>query len=489
MSYETVIGLEVHVQLKTNTKMFCNCSAAFGAEPNSQICPVCTGQPGVLPVLNKKAVEFACRTALALNCTVNGFTKFDRKNYFYPDLPKAYQISQYDKPFAVKGFLPVADAAGNEKKIGITRVHMEEDAGKLLHPEIRNEENGIRRGDFSFVDLNRSGVPLLEIVSEPDMRSPEEAYQYLTMLKAILQYIDVSDCDMEKGSLRCDANISVRPEGETKLGTKSELKNLNSFKFLAKAIAYEAQRQIGQIEKGEKIKQETLLWDQNKEITVPMRSKEEAHDYRYFPEPDLVPVEPAKEWIESIGKGLPELPHIRRQRFVSQYGLPAHDSAILTQEKSIADYFEETLRHFDSPKAISNWLISDVSRAMNERKAGINGLKLTPDGLAGLAKLFETGQITSKAAKDILQEMLDTGKKPDIIVKEKNLAQISDSSEIEKVIRQVIQDNPKPAEDYRNGKKTAIQSLIGAVMKQTKGRSNPKIVTELLAKLLDELKP
>lgn len=492
--YEMVIGLEVHVQLKTATKMFCGCANEYGAQPNSRVCPVCSGMPGVLPVLNRRAVEIAMRAALALNCEIAPFTKFDRKNYYYPDLPKNYQISQYDLPISTHGFVE-APLDGGTIRVGITRAHLEEDAGKLIHPEIRLErEDGDgegtgkssgRRHDFSLVDLNRSGVPLLEIVSEPDMRTPEEATAYLTTLKQILQYIDVSDCDMEKGSLRCDANVSVRRKGAKTLGTKAEVKNVNSFKYVAKALAYEARRQIDLIESGGTVKQETLLFDQVNEVTRPMRSKEMAHDYRYFPEPDLTPVKIGRDWVEATRRALPELPHKRRARFVQELGLPAYDAGVLTDTRASADYFETCARLHGNAKTVSNWLMGELRKEMNERRLEFGTLTLAPAALVELIRMVETSKITRLVAKDVLAEMLATGKAAGAIVADKGLGQIDDAAELGRMVDEVIAGCPKIVDDYKGGKKSAVQSLIGQVMKATRGKANAQRVRELLERKLD----
>ncbi|OGX43118.1 MAG: aspartyl/glutamyl-tRNA amidotransferase subunit B [Omnitrophica WOR_2 bacterium RIFCSPLOWO2_12_FULL_51_24] len=470
MAYEPVIGLEVHVQLKTVSKMFCGCATGFGGAPNSHTCPVCLGFPGALPVLNQRALTGSIRVAVAVGCKISDKITFHRKNYFYPDLPKDYQISQYDEPLSEHGHLKIK-ISGGEKTIRIKRVHMEEDAGKLIHEE---------GGDSSFVDFNRSGMPLLEIVSEPDINSPEEAYRYLTDLKLLLRYLDVSDCDMEKGSLRCDANISIRKKGETGLGTKAEVKNMNSFKAVKSALEFEFERQVKRLETGERIVQETRLWDPDREITVSMRSKEEAHDYRYFPEPDLVPFMLQNDLIEMERKNLPELPGARKARFASAFGLPEYDAEVLTQEKETADYFEECLGFYDKPKIISNWLMGDVSGYLNAKNLSVRNSKLRPQGLAGLLKEVDSGKISGKMAKDIIIEMLDTGEDAGVIISEKGLAQISDSGELDKVSEEVIAENRKTAEDFLKGKDNALMFLVGQVMKRTKGKANPAVVNRIL---------
>ena len=472
MDIETIIGLEVHVQLNTNSKIFCGCSNRFGAQPNSQVCPVCLGLPGSLPVLNSKVLEYAIKTALAFNCKVHNFIKFDRKNYFYPDLPKNYQISQYDLPLSSGGCVEV-ELEGVSRKIGITRVHLEEDAGKLIH----QEDEGL-----SLVDYNRTGTPLLEIVSEPDINSPQEAYEYLNTIKLILKYLGVSDCDMEKGSLRCDANISIRKKGEKKLGTKSELKNMNSFKAVKSALQFEVNRQRKLLENKERVIQETRLWDEKKEVTVSMRSKEEAHDYRYFPEPDLAPFIIKEEEIEEIRKSLPQLPAQRLKRFIQDYSLPKYDANILIQDISLADYFESCFKIYPEAKTISNWIMGAVASERNSRKVGIQDLGLKPNDLVKLIKIVETGTVSNIVGKEVLAEMIDTGRAADEIIKKKNLAQISDTSELEGFIQEVIKENEKSVDDYKNGKENALKFLIGQVMRKTKGKANPKLVGDILRK-------
>ncbi len=470
--YELVAGIETHVHLKTRTKLFCGCPTDFGAPPNTQVCPVCLGHPGSLPVLNREAFELALRAALALNCTIEPFTKFDRKNYFYPDLPKNYQISQYDLPFSRNGWVEIGDG----RRIGILRAHLEEDAGKLLH-----EEGGGR----SFVDLNRTGIPLLEIVTLPDLRSPEEAYRYMTALRSILRAAGVSDCDMEKGELRCDLNLSVRPRGATELGTKTEIKNLNSFKFARAALEYESDRQIRAIKAGEKIVQETRLWDTSRNVTRSMRTKEEAHDYRYFPEPDLPPIRVPEEWIAKARASLPELPHARRVRLADAYGLGGEDARILTEDRAMGDFFEEAARLSGRPKQAANWIVNELNRILNERKTGMEGIRVTPQGLADLIGLVEKGTLTGANAKEVFAEMVSGGRAPAELVKEKGLGRVTDASAIEDFARAAIEANPKAASDYRGGKAVALKSLLGNVMRQTKGRADPKLVEETLKKLLE----
>ncbi|MEW6067648.1 MAG: Asp-tRNA(Asn)/Glu-tRNA(Gln) amidotransferase subunit GatB [Nitrospirota bacterium] len=474
MQYEVVIGLEVHAQMLTDTKIFCGCSAKFGAEPNTQTCPVCIGMPGVLPVLNKKVLEFAIKTGLAMNCRISSYSRFARKNYFYPDLPKGYQISQYELPICEHGYIEII-IDGNIKKIGITRIHMEEDAGKNIHEGT---------GNYSFVDLNRAGVPLVEIVSEPDIRSPLEAVEYMKKLRAILRYIGVCDGNMEQGSLRCDANVSLRPTGQKDFGVKTEIKNINSFKFVEKALEYEIKRQIKLLENSGKILQETRLWNSEKGITESMRTKEDAHDYRYFPEPDLVPIIVEQKRIDEIKLSLPELPDIKRGRFVSEYGLPEHDADFLTSEKSAAEWYEETIRLGGRPKTVSNWMMGELTRLLNEENKSIEDCSLKPKQLVDMLKLIEKGTISGKIAKTVFEEMYKTGKDADAIVKEKGLIQISDESEIEKTLNEVISKNPKEVERFKAGEEKLIGFFVGQVMKMTKGKANPQIVNEMLKKKL-----
>lgn len=480
--YELVIGLEVHVQLKTNSKLFCGCSTKFGSEPNTQVCPVCLGLPGVLPAANKKAIEYSLRTGLALNCTVQSYSKFDRKHYFYPDLPKNYQISQYDKPFSVNGWIDIK--VNNEKKrIGITRAHLEEDAGKLVHTGSTGQ---IAEAKESYVDLNRTGIPLLEIVSEPDMRTPDEAFEYLTALKSILQYIGVSDCDMEKGSLRCDANVSVRKTGEEKFGTKAEIKNLNSFKNVRDALTYEKVRQIQALENGEKIHQETRLFNADEGITYSMRSKEEAHDYRYFPEPDLLPFNITPEMIEEIKKDLPELPMARKTRFMEKYGLPEYDSEVLTSFKDTADFFEECVKISGSPKLAGNFVMVNLTAMLKENDLDITESPVTPANLAKLIKLIENNTISSKIAKTVFEEMFKTKEDPEAIVKNKGLVQISDDKEIGVLVEKAISENPSIVTEYKSGKEKVIGNLVGCVMKLSQGKANPQAVNRILKEKLSK---
>ncbi|MBU2614984.1 MAG: Asp-tRNA(Asn)/Glu-tRNA(Gln) amidotransferase subunit GatB [Elusimicrobia bacterium] len=473
--YKPVIGLEVHVQLKTKSKMFCGCSTEFGSQPNTNICPVCSGQPGVLPVANKKAIEFSLKTALALGCKINYFSIFARKNYFYPDLPKDYQITQYEEPFGYDGFVEIG-----AKKIRVKRVHQEEDTGKLLHAI------GSRELDYSLVDFNRCGIPLMEIVSEPDMYSPEEAYAYLSTLKTILQYLEISDCDMEKGSLRCDANVSVMKADADELGTKTEIKNMNSFKAVREALDYEIKRQIQVLQDGGKIVQETRLWDDTRGLTDTMRSKEQAHDYRYFPEPDLPPFEFSKQCIEELRKTIPELPEVRKQRFIKDFCLSVYDADVLTKDKPLAQYYEKALS-FVNPSAgkiLANWITTELLGRLNSENLNISQAPVSCENMAELVKLIENNTISGKIAKTVFAEMFTSGKMPSVIVKEKNLVQITDETEIKKIVEQVISENQKAADEYKAGKKQALGSLVGAVMKKTGGKANPHTVNKLLQELL-----
>jgi len=474
MKYEAVIGLEVHAQMLTDTKIFCGCSTKFGSEPNTQTCPVCIGMPGVLPVLNRKALEFAVKTGIATNCTVSVYSRFARKNYFYPDLPKGYQISQYELPICEHGSLEII-VDGNTKKIGITRIHMEEDAGKNIHEGV---------GSFSFVDLNRAGVPLMEIVSEPEIRSPREAVEYMKKLRTILMYLGVCDGNMEQGSLRCDANISVRPVGQKEFGTRAEVKNINSFRFVEKALDYEIKRQIKVLDDGGKIIQETRLWDSSRGITESMRGKEEAHDYRYFPEPDLVPIRVHQEWIDGIKTSLPELPDIKRDRFVSGYGLPESDADLLVSEKPLADWFEGSVNLGGQPKSVANWMMGDLMKLLNEESRPIEDCPLKPEQLVEMLKLIDKGTISGKIAKTVFEEMYKTGKNAEVIVREKGLVQISDTGAIEQAVDDVIAKNPAEVERYKAGEEKLTGFFVGQVMKITKGKANPQIVNELLRKKL-----
>ncbi len=493
MNYEAVIGLEVHIHLKTKTKAFCGCSTEFGHEPNSQVCPVCLGFPGSLPVLNKIALEYAIKVGLALNCQVQEYTKFDRKNYFYPDLPKNYQISQYDLPISKDGFLDIdlprpsledngalkegRGLEGKTKRIKIRRVHLEEDAGKLIHKE-----------DTSLVDFNRAGIPLLEIVSEPDINSPQEAYEYLTFLKSIIEYLGVSDCDMEKGSLRCDANISLKKKGARKLGTKTELKNMNSFKAVKEALAFEIERQRELLSQAKAIAQETRLWDEKNSQTLSMRSKEEAQDYRYFPEPDLPPFIITQDKIEGIKRTIPELPKEKMLRFIKDYGVSEYDAKILVFSKKDADYAQNCLEVFPekNKKPMVNWLIGPLLSEANPRNCNISDLKVSAQELAGLVNLVQRNEISNLNAKVVLTEMINTGKSAVAIVKEKDLIQISDSQELEKIVEQVLIDNPKSVDDYKQGNANALMFLVGQTMKKSEGKANPKVIQDILRRRLSD---
>lgn len=477
MEYEPVIGLEVHAQLLTRSKIFCGCSTSFGEEPNTQTCPVCTGQPGSLPVVNRKAVEFAIRLGLATHCRIAPFSLFARKNYFYPDLPKGYQISMYEHPLAENGFIEIT-IDGKKKKIRIIRIHMEEDAGKLKHGETPE------KSPYSYVDFNRTGVPLVEIVSGPDIRSPQEAGEYLRRLRAILQYLEICTGDMEKGTFRCDANVSVRPVGQTGFGTRTELKNMNSFKHVEKALEYEIRRQIELLRSGEEVIQETRLFDASTGMTVSMRGKEEAHDYRYFPDPDLVPLRIDERWIEEIRASLPELPDKKRERFIHQYQIPEYDAEILTSTKAMAHYFEETVSLFPEPKTVSNWIMVELLRELKRDEREIDQCPITPKHLAGMLWLIKNGMISGKIAKDVFEEMYRTGEEAEKIVRERGWIQILDRGEIERAIEQVMETCSKQVEEYRKGKEKIFGFLVGEVMKQTKGKANPQLVNELLRKRL-----
>ena len=472
MEFETVIGLEIHAQLKTVSKIFCGCSTVFGSEPNTNTCPVCLGMPGALPVLNRKVVDFAIRMGLATHSTINMYSQFARKNYFYPDLPKGYQTSQYDKPIIEHGRIEI-DVDGKSRVIGITRMHLEEDAGKLVHDE---------HDAVSYVDLNRTGVPLLEIVSEPDMRSPREAYIYLKKIHAILRYLDICDGNMQEGSFRCDANISLRPIGEERFGVRTELKNMNSFRHVQSALEYEVRRQRDVLLDGGKVIQQTLLWNPDSGRTEPMRGKEDAHDYRYFPCPDLVPVEIDQQWIEDIRHNLPELPDVKKQRFIHYFGLPEYDAEILTGSREFAEYFEEAASGVADPKKISNWMMTELLREL--KGEDIQQCKILPGHLAELLLLVEKGTISGKIAKTVFQTMFETGKDPEKIVKEQNLVQVSDEGEILKVIRELLEEYPEQAAELRSGKEKLMGFFVGQLMKRMKGKANPTLANELISKTI-----
>jgi aspartyl-tRNA(Asn)/glutamyl-tRNA(Gln) amidotransferase subunit B len=477
MEFETVIGLEVHAQLTTASKIFCGCSTAFGSPPNSNTCPVCLGMPGVLPVLNEKVVEYTMKMALATHCRIAPFNQFARKNYFYPDLPKGYQISQFELPIAEHGWVEI-EVGETPRRIGITRIHMEEDAGKLIHDE---------REPRTYIDLNRTGVPLMEIVSEPDMRSPEEAVAYLKKLHAILRYLEISEANLQEGNFRCDANISLRPAGQLEFGTRTELKNMNSFRNIQRAIEFEVRRQRDILLEGGEVIQETLLWDAAREVTTSMRSKEEAHDYRYFPDPDLVPVVIDEAWIERVRQSLPELPDERKARFVERFGLSATDAEVLTSARELAEYFEQAHRHFPQPKKLANWIMTEIMREIKgEEGEDIRSFPIRPENLAGLLAMIDQGTISGKIAKTVFEEMLVSGKDPATVVREKNLIQMSDESELLAMVREIIAANPGQVEQYRAGKTKVIGFFVGQLMQATKGKANPglanKLFTDELAK-------
>lgn len=481
MKYEAVIGLEVHTELQTKTKIFCSCRTSFGADPNTNVCPVCLGLPGVLPVLNKKVLEYAVRAGLALNCEISRFSKFDRKNYYYPDLPKNFQTSQFDLPICEHGYLDV-EVEGEKRRIRITRAHMEEDAGKLVH-----HGTSITDSDYSLVDYNRTGTPLLEIVSEPDMRSAKEAVAYMEKMRAILQYVGISDCRMEEGSLRCDANVSVRPVGQKELGTKTEIKNINSFKGVERAIEYEAMRQAELLEDGGKVVQETRTWDEKEGVTKSMRTKEEANDYRYFPEPDLVPFTVSDEYIENIRKSLPELPDARKERYMKEFGLSSEDAVFMTNDKATADYFEAAVGAGADPKACVNWLMGEFASQLSTDGIEIAKAPVSAENLAALLKLISKGTISGKIAKKVFATMWKEGGNPEEIVKAQGLVQISDTAELSKLVDEVVGKNPKAVEDFKAGKKKAVGALVGQIMKATKGKANPRVINELLNKKLQSL--
>lgn len=476
MDYEIVIGLEVHAELSTKSKIYCTCTTEFGGEENTHCCPVCTGMPGVLPVLNKNVVEYAIRAGLATNCSIAEYSKQDRKNYFYPDLPKAYQISQFDLPLCKEGHIDV-EVDGKVKRMGITRIHIEEDAGKLMHDEW---DTG------TLVDYNRCGVPLIEIVGEPDIRSAEEAKAYVEKLRSILQFIGVSDGKMQEGSLRADVNLSVRPVGQKEFGTRTEMKNLNSFRSIVRAIEAESQRQIRELEAGGKIYQETRRWDDDKGISYAMRSKEEAHDYRYFPEPDLVPIIPAKEWVESIKAALPELPDARQKRYVSEHGLPEYDAGILTSTKVLSDFFDEAVKKSSNAKAVSNWIMGDLMRILKEKGMEVEDIPFPAEYLARLIGLIDKGTISGTIAKKVFEKMFASGKAPESIVKEEGLEVVSDTGALAAVVKKILESNPQSVSDYKSGREKAFGFLVGQAMKETRGKADPQTINRLLKEELDK---
>jgi aspartyl-tRNA(Asn)/glutamyl-tRNA(Gln) amidotransferase subunit B len=477
VEYEVVIGLEIHAELDTRSKIYCGCTTEFGGEPNTHCCPICTGMPGVLPVLNKTVVEYAVRAGLAANCAISSFSKQDRKNYFYPDLPKAYQTSQYDLPLCKNGYLEI-EVDGSVKKIGITRIHIEEDAGKLIHDE---------SGKVSYVDYNRCGVPLIEIVTEPDMRSSAEVKAFFEKLKSILEYTSVSDCKMQEGSLRADVNLSVRPKGQKEFGTRTEIKNLNSVRAIVRAVDGEARRQISVLERNGVIVQETRRWDDEKGESYSMRDKEEAHDYRYFPEPDLTPVVVDEAWLDKIRSSIPELPDERRKRFIAEYGIPAYDAAFITGSKPLADFFEAAAKESKNAKAISNWIMGDVMKKLNDTGLEPLDMPIKPESLSRLVSLIDENVISGKIAKQVFEIMWDTGEDPADIVEKEGLKVVTDTEEIRSIVIQVISANPKSVEDYKSGKTKAIGFLVGQIMRETKGKADPQAVNRLLKEELDKL--
>lgn len=476
MKYETVIGLEVHAELKTNTKIYCGCKNEFGGEPNTHTCPICSGMPGTLPVLNKRVVDYAIKAGLAMNCSITKYGKQDRKNYFYPDLPKAYQISQFDLPLCQHGYIDIL-VEGQTRRIGITRIHIEEDAGKLVHDDY---------GNTSMADYNRCGVPLIEIVTEPDLRSPEEARVFLETLKSILEYTEVSDCKMQEGSLRCDVNLSLRPEGQEEYGTRCEMKNINSFRAAVRSMEYEQKRQAEVLDDGGVIDQETRRWDDVKGISTVMRTKEDAQDYRYFPEPDLLPIIVSDEWIEEIRKTIPELPEQRRSRYVEEYGLPEYDAFILTSSKKTADFFDQTVTLGAAPKTVSNWLMGDIAKLVNDHELEAGDIPFTPAHLAALIALIEKGSISNSAAKKVLNEMFNNPEEPEKIVDRLGLSQVSDEGAIMQMIQDVMAQNAQSVADYKAGKDKAMGYLVGQVMRVSRGKANPQVINKLLKEALDQ---
>lgn len=470
MNYEIVMGLEIHAELSTKSKIYCGCSTEFGGEPNTHCCPICTGMPGVLPVLNKKVVEYAVKAGLAMNCTISQFSKQDRKNYFYPDLPKAYQVSQFDLPLCQNGYVEI-EVGGVHKKVGITRIHIEEDAGKLMHDEW---ETG------TLVDYNRCGVPLIEIVSEPDMRSPEEARAFVENVKAILEYLDVCDCKMQEGSLRADVNLSVRPEGSTTFGTRTEMKNLNSFRSIQRAAENEAQRQIREIEDGGSITQDTRRWDDAKGYSYAMRSKEEAHDYRYFPEPDLVPVVVDDEWLNRIKASLPELPAARKNRYIADYGLPEYDAGLLTSSKRLADFYEDAVKESSNAKAVSNWIMGDLMRILKEKELDVDAVPFPGGYLAKLVSLIDKGTISGTIARKVFERMFESGREPGLIVKEEGLEVVNDEGALTASVRKILAANPQSVADFKSGKEKAFGFLVGQAMREMKGKADPQAINRLL---------
>ncbi|MBR5318744.1 MAG: Asp-tRNA(Asn)/Glu-tRNA(Gln) amidotransferase subunit GatB [Peptococcaceae bacterium] len=481
MEYEVVIGCEVHVELKTKTKIFCSCPTDFGGEPNTHVCPVCLGLPGTLPVLNKKVLEYAIKAGLAMNCEIAHFSKFDRKNYFYPDLTKAYQISQFDLPICKNGYIDIETSEG-KKKIGITRIHMEEDAGKLVH-----QGATITTSAGSLADYNRAGVPLIEIVSEPDMRSAEDVLAFLTNLKAIIEYTGVSDARMEQGSLRCDVNLSLRPAGQKEFGTRAEIKNLNSFRAVERVIKYEIDRQTDILESGGKVVQETRTWDDGKGMTFSLRSKEDSDEYRYFPDPDLTPIIVTDAYIEELRASLPELPQVKRARMIEEDGLPEYDAGVITASKALADFYDGVRAHYDDAKKISNWIMVELLAKVNAEGMELEAVKIQPEQMAALLKLVDSGDISGKIAKKVFAEMFATGKDPADIIKEQGLVQISDEDALKEMVSHVVEANPKSVEDYKAGKTKAMGFLVGQIMKQSRGQANPAVINKLLAEKLDSM--